>query len=82
MEKTAKEWFRRKAFNLHASSWSLVVLGQAFQEIKAKGPTVFCEGKYFWKGIQKTLHGIETWEEVYLLAEVVLQGMSSALMCS
>lgn len=52
-------------------------------EEKTKSPTAFCNNKSFWKGIVKTLHGVEKWEEgVYLLVEVDLQEMSSALMYS
>jgi len=43
----------------------------------------FCKGKWFWKGMQKTLHGTKKWEEgVCLLAGVDLQAMLSALMYS
>lgn len=86
VERIAKEWFRRKAL-----AWASVLevdlswYWEAFPEVevKAKDPTVFCKDKCFWKGIQKTLHGTEKWEEgVYLLAEVDLQEMSSALMYS
>lgn len=52
-------------------------------EEKAKNPTAFCKDKSLWKGILKTLQGIEKWEAgVYLLVEVDLQEMSSALMYS
>lgn len=52
-------------------------------EEKAKNPTAFRKDESFWKGLLKTLHDIEKWEEeVYLLVEVDLQEMSSALMYS
>jgi len=73
VEKITKEWLRRKAL-----AWVCMLeviycsTKRVLSRIWGKGKeSLFFKGKYFWKGIQKTLNDTEKWEEVYFLPKPV-----------